>query len=71
MELLTVNEAAAILRTSPDTIRRMARNGKIARIRVGGQWRIQDTITMNDGTVVAISSFAKKTPETPLPSQGA
>lgn len=66
-ELLTVNEAADMLRTSPDTIRRMARNKEIARVRVGGQWRILDTITLNDGTTVAISSFAKEALETPTP----
>lgn len=42
VEFLTVKEYAAMLRVHPETVKRWARAGQIAAVRVGqrGQWRI-------------------------------
>jgi excisionase family DNA binding protein len=37
--VLTAEEVAARVRVHAATIRRMARNGEIRAVRVGGQWR--------------------------------
>ena len=39
-ELLTVNEAARVLRVSEVTVRRPVRRGELPGLRVGRQWRI-------------------------------
>jgi excisionase family DNA binding protein len=44
-ELLTVDEVSEILRTTPNTIYRWLRSGKIAGVKIGKEWRI-DQITL-------------------------
>lgn len=39
-ELLTVDEVAEILRTTPNTIYRWLRSGKMAGVKIGKEWRI-------------------------------
>lgn len=39
-EILTVKEAAALLKTSRQQIRRMIQNGELPAIKVGREWRI-------------------------------
>lgn len=39
-ELLTVEEASEMLRTSPYTLRRMLRRGEVAGVKLGNQWRV-------------------------------
>ena len=39
--LMTLEEVAAYLRLSKDTVYRMAQNGKIPAAKVGAQWRFQ------------------------------
>jgi excisionase family DNA binding protein len=39
-ELLTVEEAAKVLRSSTYTVRRMLRAGTIRGVKLGNQWRI-------------------------------
>ncbi len=39
-QTLTVEEAAAILRVSTNTLRRLLRQGKIPGVKVGNSWRI-------------------------------
>ena len=46
-ELLTVDEVADILRTTPNTIYRWLRSGKMAGVKIGKEWRIdQKTLEM-------------------------
>lgn len=42
-DLLTVAEAAAILRLHPVTVQRLLRRGELPGVRVGRQWRIRRT----------------------------
>lgn len=46
-ELLTVEEVAAIFRTTPNTIYRWLRAGKIAGIKIGKEWRINKESLMS------------------------
>ena len=39
-EILTVKEAAALLKTSRQQIRRMIQNGELPAVNVGREWRI-------------------------------
>ena len=39
-EILTVKEAAALLKTSRQQIRRMIQNGELPAVKVGREWRI-------------------------------
>ena len=39
-EILTVKEAAALLKTSHQQIRRMIQNGELPAVKVGREWRI-------------------------------
>ena len=39
-EILTVMEAAALLKTSRQQIRRMIQNGELPAVKVGREWRI-------------------------------
>ena len=39
-EILTVKEAAALLKTSRQQIRRMIQNGESPAVKVGREWRI-------------------------------
>ena len=39
-QLLTVNEAAELLRVSNMTVRRMCARGELVAVKVGSQWRI-------------------------------
>ena len=39
-ELLTVDEAAEMLRTTPYTLRRLLRGGKVQGTKIGRQWRV-------------------------------
>ena len=39
-EILTVKEAAALLKTSRQQIRRMIQNGELPALKVGREWRI-------------------------------
>lgn len=41
-KLLTVNEAAEILRLGPETIARYIREGKIPAIKFGRVWRVEE-----------------------------
>jgi excisionase family DNA binding protein len=61
MELLTVQEAARILRLSPITIRRYIASGKLTAVRVGRNVRI----TQRD-----IDQFATREPVQPRPEIG-
>jgi excisionase family DNA binding protein len=45
--LLTLEEAAALLRVSPNTVYKMCREGKIPAAKVGRQWRILETELAN------------------------
>ena len=38
-ELLTTKEAALVLRVEIDTLRRLAKTGRIPAVKVGGDWR--------------------------------
>ena len=40
MELLTVQEAAELLKTSRQQIRKMIRSGLLPAVRIGREWRI-------------------------------
>jgi len=40
-EILTTEEAAQYLRTSPDTIKRLARTGRIPAVKFGRAWRFR------------------------------
>ena len=40
-EVLTTKEAAEYLGTSPDTVRRLARQGRLPGIRLGHTWRFR------------------------------
>lgn len=40
-QVLTVDEVAAELRVSPQTVRKLIDNGELKAFRVGGQWRIK------------------------------
>ena len=40
MELLTVQEAAALLKTSRQQVRKLIQNGEIPAVKVGREWRI-------------------------------
>jgi excisionase family DNA binding protein len=40
--LLTPKQVAERLRVSPDTVKRMLRNGEMPGFRLGGQWRIPE-----------------------------
>lgn len=37
--VLTIEQAAAILAVSEETLRRLARNGAVPCLKVGGEWR--------------------------------
>jgi excisionase family DNA binding protein len=39
---LTPDEVAALLRVSPDAIRRLLRRGEIPAVRIGRAWRVED-----------------------------
>ncbi len=39
MELWDVNDAARFLKVHPETVRVMARSGRMPRLKVGGRWR--------------------------------
>lgn len=39
-EILTVKEAAVLLKTSRQQIRRMIQNGELPAVKVGREWRI-------------------------------
>ena len=39
-KILTVKEAAALLKTSRQQIRRMIQNGELPAVKVGREWRI-------------------------------
>lgn len=39
-ELMTVVEAARVLRLHPDTVRRLLREGRLRGVRVGRSWRV-------------------------------
>ena len=39
-EILTVKEAAALLKTSRQQIRRMIQNGELPAVKIGREWRI-------------------------------
>ncbi len=41
--LLTLNEAASLLRLHPDTLKRRARQGAIPAIRMGKYWRFRES----------------------------
>lgn len=43
MDLLTVDETAARLRTSRKTVRRLLRSGEIEAFRLDGAWRVSKT----------------------------
>ena len=40
-EILTTQEAAQYLKTSPDTIKRLARTGRIPGVKIGRSWRFR------------------------------
>ena len=40
-EILTTEEAAQYLKTSPDTIKRLARAGRIPGVKIGRAWRFR------------------------------
>jgi len=40
MELLTISEAAALLRIHRKTMYKLVKSGEIYAVRLGGQWRI-------------------------------
>ena len=42
-ELLTSEEAAALLRINPKTLQRMVREGKVPAIKIGKLWRFHKT----------------------------
>jgi excisionase family DNA binding protein len=42
-ELLTVDEVAGILRTTPNTVYRWLRSGKLSGVKIGKEWRIDKT----------------------------
>lgn len=44
MALLTTAEAAAFLRLHPVTLRDKARAKEVPAVRVGGQWRFEETV---------------------------
>ena len=46
-ELLTLEELAAFLKVSRDTVYRMAQKGKIPAVKVGNQWRFAQSEVMN------------------------
>lgn len=53
-DLLTVQEAAAYLRLSPQSVREMCRTGKLPAVRVGpkaGMWRIDLTAGTINGPI--------------------
>lgn len=72
--VLLIPEAAEILRTSPDTIRRMIRDGSLGARKIRNQWRIPraaiDELVQTNGKpkpkprVPAKSSTAKRTTKT-------
>jgi excisionase family DNA binding protein len=43
IQLLTLSEAASILKISKRTLQRMIQNGQIPAFKVGGQWRISES----------------------------
>jgi excisionase family DNA binding protein len=43
IKLLTLNEAASILKISKRTLHRMIKNGQIPATKIGGQWRILES----------------------------
>lgn len=45
-ELLTLDELAAFLKVSRDTVYRMAQTGKIPAVKVGNQWRFAQAEVM-------------------------
>lgn len=45
-ELLTLEELAAFLKVSRDTVYRMAQKGKIPAVKVGNQWRFAQAEVM-------------------------
>ena len=46
-ELLTLDEVAAYLKVSRDTVYRMAQKGKIPAVKVGNQWRFAKSEVTN------------------------
>jgi excisionase family DNA binding protein len=42
-DVLTVDEAAAFLRCSPDTVKRQAREGRLPAAKIGRAWRFRRT----------------------------
>lgn len=45
VRLLTVAEAAEVLRIHPDTLRDHLRAGRVRGIKVGAQWRVPEDVT--------------------------
>ena len=43
IDLLTVEEAAALLKTSRQQIRKMIRSGLIPAVKIGREWRVDQT----------------------------
>ncbi len=46
-EILTVKEAAALLKTSRQQIRRMIQNGELPAVKVGREWRISRNVLLD------------------------
>lgn len=46
-EILTVKEAAALLKTSRQQIRRMIQNGELPAVKVGREWRISNNALLD------------------------
>jgi PTS system nitrogen regulatory IIA component len=63
--LLTISETARFLRTTPQTVRRWAREGQLPAVRVGGQWRIDSS-----GELADISTSARGRGEFSHPTTG-
>ena len=49
-ELLTIDEAAALLRVHPTSVRRLIKRGEIRAIRIGRVWRVNLTPLLNADT---------------------
>ena len=44
LRLLTLGEAAELLQVSTRTLQRMIRSGELPALKVGGQWRVRETL---------------------------